>query len=470
MLKSGLTLTAGRAAIILLSFSRNILLARLIGVEDYGVATTFAIIATLVEGLSDLGFERFVIQDREGDSVAAVAAVQLLVLARGAVLAAVVLVAADPIAALLGQPDLGWAYRIYAVVPPLRAMQHLDVMRLQRAMRFGPLIAADLSGVTASLTALFPLWLWLGDFRVMLGLLFVDSVVRLGTSHLLAERPYRLGWDGAVAFRALNFGWPLLAGGSLTFAVMQGERLIVANRFDASDLGLFSAALTLTMAPTLAVLGVINAMFLPLLSREQDNEAGFRARAELLLEALLVFGLGMMVFYVLLGPAVLRLVFGAEFAVGAPLAAILGITYTLRMIRAAPTNISIAMAHTGNLLIANAVRLISFPIAYLIALRGGTVEAIALTGLAGETASLFVAHLLAAVREGLWPAIAQRLPIYGLALVLVSLLIAWAVGFVTGPLPAAVAVILFGAIILLCRRLCGYLARSVQQIMSWLGH
>ena len=157
--------------------------------------------------------------------------------------------------------------------------------------------------------------------------------------------------------RALRFGWPLLAGGMLTFAVMQGERLIVANQYTATDLGLFSAALTLAMAPTLVVQRVITSMFLPLLARERDSEEGFLHKAELSLEALLAGGLGLMLLYVLVGPMALRLAYGAEFAPGAQLAAILGITFSLRMVRSAPTNISIARGHTVNLLIANAVRL-----------------------------------------------------------------------------------------------------------------
>jgi O-antigen/teichoic acid export membrane protein len=458
MLKTALLLAGSGGVVSVLRFGRNALLARMIGVEDFGIASTFALLMALVEMLSDFALGRLVVQDRGGDDPGFIAAIHGLAIARGAILTALVFVLADPIAALLGQPGLGWAYRLLAPMPLLGAMVHLDIMRQQRAMRFGLMVKAEFAGMAASLAALWPLWLWLGDFRVMLGLLFVELVARIATTHLLAEWPYRIRWSGAVAARALRFGWPLLAGGMLLFVVMQGERLIVANQFPATELGLFSAALAIAMAPTLLVQRVINSMFLPLLSRERDNEAGFRYKADLSLEALLVSGLGLMLLYVLAGPAALRLAFGAEFAGGAHLAAILGITFSLRMIRSAPTNISIAKGHTVNLLVANAVRLVSFPVAYLIALRGGSVEAVALTGLAGEAASLLIAYALAAFREGMAPVLRRRAPSYAIAFVLVLLVVAIAAEWARGPLPFIVAAALFLVVLVLSARLRDYLA------------
>ena len=466
MLRTALLLAGSSGAVSVMRFGRNVLLARLLGVEDYGTASTFALIMAMVETLSDLGLGRLVVQDREGDSPSFVAAIQGLALVRGALLALALVVLADPVAAFLGHPGLGWAYRIFAAVPLLNGLVHLDLIRQQRAMRFGLMVKTEFAGNLASIAALWPLWLWLGDFRVMLGMLIVESVARIGTAHLLAERSFRLGWDGAAAARALRFGWPLLTGGVLSFVVMQGERLIVANQYPATDLGLFSAAMTLAMAPTLVVQRVVVSLFLPLLARERDNERGFLQKAELSLETLLASGLGLMLLYVLAGPTALRLIYGHDFTAGAQLAAIIGITFTLRMVRSSPTNISIAKGHTVNLLIANTVRLVSFPVAYLIALRGGSVEAIALTGLAGEAASLLIAYLLVALREGLGPVLLRRAPIYAIALTLALLLVAIAAKLVAGPLPATAAVSLFLLVLALSTRLRRYLATELHRLRN----
>jgi O-antigen/teichoic acid export membrane protein len=464
MLQVAFLLAGSSGVLSIIRFGRNVLIARLIGVEDFGIASTFALLMALVEMLSDLAIGRLVVQDRDGDSPGFVAALQAIAIVRGATLSAVVFVLADPIAVLLGQPGLGWAYRIMAVMPVLRALWHLDIARQQRAMRFGLRIKADFAGVTAGFAALWPLWLWLGDFRVMLGLLIVETGVVVATTHLLAERRYRLGWDGAVAGRALRFGWPVLASGVVAFAVVQGERLIVANQLTATDLGLFSAALTLAMAPTAIVHRIVSSMFLPLLARHQDNERAFLPRAELMLETLLASGLGLMLVYVLAGPAALRLVYGAEFAAGAQLVAIIGIACALRIVRSASVDISVARGNTVNLLIPSVVRFASFPAAFLVAVRGGSLEAIALTGVAGEAVALVVAYLLVAFREGLVPVLVRGAPAYGIAIVLVLLLTAIAAGLVGGPVPAVAAVLLGGVVVALCRRFLGYLRNELLKV------
>ena len=96
--------------------------------------------------------------------------------------------------------------------------------------------------------------------------------------------------------------------------------------------------------------------------------------------------------------------------------------------------------------------------AYLIATRGGSVEAIALTGLAGEAASLLIAYgLIAAARGWVRPSPGARRST-AIALVLVLLLAAMAAGLVAGPLPAIAAMALFLAVLSLSARLRGYLA------------
>ncbi|HKK29841.1 MAG TPA: oligosaccharide flippase family protein, partial [Alphaproteobacteria bacterium] len=68
LLKSISILAAGRTTIAALNFARNILLARLISVEDYGIASTFIVALSLVELAGDLALDRMIVQDRQGNS------------------------------------------------------------------------------------------------------------------------------------------------------------------------------------------------------------------------------------------------------------------------------------------------------------------------------------------------------------------------------------------------------------------
>ena len=67
-LKSGLLLSGGSIASSMCSFGRNIIIARLISVENFGIAATLALTMSLVEMASNLSLDRLIVQDPEGDS------------------------------------------------------------------------------------------------------------------------------------------------------------------------------------------------------------------------------------------------------------------------------------------------------------------------------------------------------------------------------------------------------------------
>ena len=67
MLRKALLILSGNAAASLLLFARNLVIARLIPVEDYGIASTFAIAMSVVEMASQLGLQQMIVQAREGE-------------------------------------------------------------------------------------------------------------------------------------------------------------------------------------------------------------------------------------------------------------------------------------------------------------------------------------------------------------------------------------------------------------------
>ena len=64
MIGSAMALLGGNLGVALLKFARNILVARLLSVENFGIAATFAIIFGFIEMLAFLGLDRFLIQTR----------------------------------------------------------------------------------------------------------------------------------------------------------------------------------------------------------------------------------------------------------------------------------------------------------------------------------------------------------------------------------------------------------------------
>ena len=66
MIGAAMALLGGNLGVALLKFARNILVARLLSVENFGIAATFAIVFGFIEMLAFLGLDRFLIQTRNG--------------------------------------------------------------------------------------------------------------------------------------------------------------------------------------------------------------------------------------------------------------------------------------------------------------------------------------------------------------------------------------------------------------------
>lgn len=399
MLRSGLILTGGRVAFSLLRFIRNLLIARLIGVEEFGIASTFLVTFSFLEMVTDLALAQLIVQHKDGNDPKVVAAIKGLDILRGICLGGVIFIFAGEIAVLFGNPDLVWAYQLIALQPILVALSHPDQARLQREMRFEKQVYSQLTGALVTFLAIWPLSFWLDDFRLMIWVLLGEAAVMSAMTHLKAERPFRLGWNRAVFRQAMAFGLPLVAAGPLGFIALQGDRVLVANQYSATDLGLFSAALTLSMTPSLLLMSINRSFFLPILARERANAAARATLTRRTLEAHLVLGGLQAFFFGLFAPWVLVLAFGTPFAGGGGFAVLLGIIFAARLARNGPTTVSIALGHTKHTLYADMTRTVSYPLAIAMALRGVEIEYLLLLSLGAELIALSVA-LLAVHRCG----------------------------------------------------------------------
>jgi len=229
----------GNAAASLLLLARNLVVARLIPVEDYGIASTFAISLAVIEMISALGLQQQIVQARDGDDPDFQAALQGFQLLRGILSGAALFLLAGPLADFMNVPEAAWAYRVMALVPVLNATVHFDIHRLNRRMVFAPMLLSNGLPALITLLAVWPLSTWFGDYRVLLYAIGGQFVLMSLVSHLMAERPWRLRLDRAVMGRALQFGWPLLVNNILLFGVFNGDRVIVGRELGMAELAVF---------------------------------------------------------------------------------------------------------------------------------------------------------------------------------------------------------------------------------------
>lgn len=409
MIRTAVLLLSGNAFGWLFLFARNLLVARLISVEDYGIAATFALSMAVVEMASGLGVQQLIIQDPNGEDPKFQAGLHGFHLLRSLVSAVFLFSLAYPIAWFLGVGEIAWAYQVLALIPALRGFEHFDMHRMNRRNIYRPIILHTAIPAAIALITVWPLNNMFGDYRVMLYSMLVQWVLGVLVSHMVAERRYEITLDRAIIRKCLHFGWPILINNVLMFFVLQGDKAIVGRELGMEVLAIFAMGVTLTQVPILIVAKSINMFFLPRLSNAQNDDARFQHLTIAAMQASLFAGLLMIAGTVLLGEALIWFLLGDKYSALLPLIVWLAVQQSVRGFKAGSTVAALARKHTANGMIANAVRLLVIPAVWYVAVNGGNLTTIVTISLLGELAAYLTSLLLVrnrlkiSLRDMLWP-------------------------------------------------------------------
>ena len=372
---------------------RYVVLARLLGPEQLGVAATLVITASFFDLISDTGSDRFLIQDRDGDTTSVQKLVQLVYVGRGMLIAACLVAFAWPMAQIYKAPQLAGGLTILALSPLILGFMHLDVRRQQRGSDFRSEAVMMLAAETCSLVAtIIAAWLT-HDFRAILYGLITRALVTVLVSHLRAKRVYRLGYSREHTERLTHFAAPLMLSGFLLFIGSQGDRVLVGNRLGFVQLGRYSAVLLLVYYPSSVLLRYVHAIYLPMIAAARDDRVRRDRISDQLGGQTQLMALSMAVGFAVIAPPMVSILYGARFAQSAVLISLIGILQTTRFLINWPSTVALSMGRSRTVLVGNFVRLIAFP--------GGLVGWSLLGGLLGVVIGFTGGELLA-IAASLW--------------------------------------------------------------------
>jgi len=395
MLHGGAALTLGQLLAQGASFIRNIIVARLVSPDNFGIAATLWITIALLDMLSNMNVELLLTQADDGDAPAFQRTAQLILAGRGLVCAAVIFALAYPISHLFGAPQAQWAFQLLAVYPLMRGFVHLDVNRFQRQMEFWPYIIVDVASQFVVVIVAYPLARWLHNYSALLWLLLAQGAIYVIGTHLVAQRHY--GWTISKVYsrRFFHFGWPLLISSILLFCVSQGDQFLIGSShrlfshafYTPKDLGIYSAALTLTLAPTV-FLGKVNAaLFLPMLARTKDT-ALFETRYRLSLQSLSLISALIAILWMILGRHLIVTLYGPQYLGVSYVIGWLAALQAINLTRTAPRSATLAKGDPHNSLLANSCRATCLIAALFAAATAKPLSWIAACGFFGEVAAM----------------------------------------------------------------------------------
>lgn len=401
MLKKAFLVVTGNAFGSALLLLRNLIVARLVSPHDYGIASTFAIVMSVVEMLSYVGLNQLMVVDKDGDDPYFQRAMQGFQVMRGLTSSVILFLIAQPYADFLGISEVAWAYQVIAVIPLMNGLQHFDMHRLKRHMVFRPFVATQSIPPLISVLLLWPIALIYGDYRIMLVSLLIQTASMVVLSHVMAERPYRLSFDFALMKKATMFGWPLLLNGILLFGVFNGERLIVGRELGMSQLAVFSMAITLTLTPTLVLGSAAQSLFLPKLSALRDDQDRFNWFGIAAVEGGIAIGFLLLLGTVLLGGPIVHILLGPKYEAMLLILMPMAVMQAVRVAKTGASTVALARHRSGNAAIANMFRVLSLPISWIAVVQTGSVYTVLAIATAAEVLGYAASLYLASKRAGL---------------------------------------------------------------------
>ena len=382
----GLTQLVGEGS----AFLRNLVLARLLGAEEMGLAVAIALGIRLFEMIGDFGLERWLVQVSADDLPRARGTVHSLQAVKGLLLSGLAIALAVPLTRAL-QPQLSpEIFALAAIAIGIRGLVNCEYRERQRNRDYVATLQVEGGSNLLALFAIAPIAMLTRDYSALAWAAILQASALCVLSHLVARRRMAFTTDAAFVRRALRFGFPVACNAALMFLAMQGDRLLVAVYFEPGVLAAFALGAQLTLLPALAGAKFLLTFDLPRFARLTTQadawQSLFRSRFARVaaIAAVLVLTLGV------LGDELVGALYGAQFVIDPWVMGLLALAAGVRLLRAVPNTVLMAMGRTPVLLAGNVPRIAALCVALGALAIGAGLATVVFIGVLSEVAGLLI--------------------------------------------------------------------------------
>jgi O-antigen/teichoic acid export membrane protein len=304
--------------------AKLVVLGRLLSPADFGLLGVALLVTSLVEYLTDLGFNAALVHKR-GDIRPYLDTAWLFQIGRGAVLATLVVVAAPFAATLLSEPASVLVIRVLAAELLIRSFVNPGIVYLRRDLEARREVLWRSAGVTAGLLIGVMAAFVLRNVWALVVALLAASIMDTLLSYWVHPYRPRLRVDLARARELMQFGRWVSAMRVLTFIVANFPGFVVARVSGSFALGQFQMAQQLAVVGPLILGTHVYGVLFPALSDLRDDAQRRRAflRALSMLAAVTV---PLAAMFSVFGPWLIGVGLGAQWAGTEPILQILAWT------------------------------------------------------------------------------------------------------------------------------------------------
>jgi len=223
----------------------NVVLARLLAPEMFGIMLLINTLRTGVELLSDIGIGQSVVRSPNGDDKRFLDTAWTLQLARGVLLAAITVALAVPLGAIYDQPNLVPILLVISPVFLFTGLQSPGLFLVQRHMRLRARAGYDIGCTVFQCAFTIALaWIMPSVWALVWGLV-VSTFFSMVMSYLVGTRQLpSFAWDRRALMEILHFGKWIFLSTIIYFAATSTDRMYFVAALPLALAGVYAIART----------------------------------------------------------------------------------------------------------------------------------------------------------------------------------------------------------------------------------
>jgi O-antigen/teichoic acid export membrane protein len=313
-LRGGAALAAGSFFERGVRFIVNMILARLLAPEQFGLMALVLAAIGLFETLTEVGIQQAVVQNKLGETNAFLNVAWWFSGVRGAILYVMGVIAAPFVAGFYAEPGLTPLLRVAFLTMLFQGLINPGLYVLEKRLQFGRYIWIVQGSALLGTLLCLGMALWIPNVWALVIGVVAQGVLKCIGSFIfcpfrLEYRFHRSSWNELFRFSKGMVGLPLL-----TYIFLQADIFVLGKMCHKDVLGMYAMAVTLASMPRDLFVRIAGPMILPVLADSQDSFEQLRSRLLRMTRTLFLFGAPMITCLVVFSESILIVVYGAKYA------------------------------------------------------------------------------------------------------------------------------------------------------------
>ncbi|MBE5777391.1 MAG: lipopolysaccharide biosynthesis protein [Clostridiales bacterium] len=271
-------------------FVLQILLARLLDSELYGVLSLMIVFTTLANVFIQNGFNTALIQNKEvkEEDYSSVFWVSLLI---AVVLYGAIFAAAPLIARLYEMPTIVAPLRVLAIMLIPGALNSVQLAKVSREMDFKKVFTGNIAGIVVAGVAGIAIAMMGGGLWALVAQTLLNVTVACVVMSFTVKLKIRFVCDLKRVGMLFSYGWKLLVSSLLDTLYQDARSLVIGLKYDSSTLGYYNRGKQFPQFIIGSINGAVQSVMLPAMSRMQDDIAQAKTimRSSITLSAYIIF-------------------------------------------------------------------------------------------------------------------------------------------------------------------------------------